>query len=175
MTQKHDISHGDLIRVEGYADRPFFVDSWTIETICLPDVTYSETWFDITCAWTGEYMRAELSDIKRICGADQADDYLRNCYEQRSEKIGNTWEVTMDHKWVGKMFGYEPFEPKRKQPSRNPELERQREDERMKKQVDKLLDDYIDSKTLEEILPEDAEKYREQAEETLGRLAKFTE
>lgn len=162
MTQKHDISHGDLIRVEGYADRPFFVDSWTIETICLPDVTYSETWFDITCAWTGEYMRAELSDIKRICGADQAEIYLESNTKGSEDMIDT--------------FGWgDEYRPNKKLVTRNPELEKQREEERMKKQVDKLLDDYNDAMVLAEVIEEDAEKYREQAVDILGRLAKFTE
>lgn len=76
MTQKHGISFGDLIHVDGYDNRPFFVDCWTVETIHEPESTWTEVWFDITCAHTGEYMMAELNDITRICGADQADDYL---------------------------------------------------------------------------------------------------
>ena len=166
MTQKHGIEFGDLVHVDGYDNRPFFVDGWTVETIYEPDTTWTETWFDITCAWTGEYMMAELADIKRICGAEAADDYLT----YHATPIENTIGMEMDD-----MFGYEPYEPKKKQPSRNPELEKQREDERMKKQVDKLLDDYNDAMALAEVIEEDADKYREQAVDILGRLAKFTE
>ncbi len=166
MTQKHGITFGDLILVEGYADRPFFVDSWTVETVCLPESTYTETWFDITCAHTGEYMMAELADIKRICGAEAADDYLT----YHATPIENTIGMEMDD-----MFGYEPYEPKKKQPSRNPELDKQREEERIKAQVDKLLDDYNDAMALAEVIPEDAEKYREKAGRIIGRLEKLTE
>ncbi len=166
MTQKHDISHGDLIRVEGYADRPFFVDGWVTEKHNRPDEKWTEVWFDITCAWTGEYMMAELADIKRICGAEAADDYLT----YHATPIENTIGMEMDD-----MFGYEPYEPKKKQPSRNPELDKQREEERIKAQVDKLLDDYNDAMALAQVIPEDADKYREKARRIIGRLAKLTE
>ncbi len=163
MTQKHDITFGDLVHVDGYDNRPFFVDRWTEETIHEPESTYTEVWFDITCAHTGEYMMAELSDIKRICGAEAADDYLT----YHATPIENTNGMEVDD-----MYGYEPFEPKKKRPSRNPELEKHREEERLKAQVDKLLDDYNDAMALAEVIPEDAEKYREKA----GRiLAKLTE
>lgn len=76
MAKKDDITFGDLVMVDGYDTRCFFVDCWTVETNYTPESTWTEVWFDITCAHTGEYMMAELNDITRICSADQADDYL---------------------------------------------------------------------------------------------------
>ena len=76
MTKKSEIKHGDLVMVAGYIDRLFFVDGWTVEHNYTPEATWTEKWFDVTCAHTGEYHMAEASEVTRVCGADQADDYL---------------------------------------------------------------------------------------------------
>ncbi len=162
LTKRHDIAFGDLVYVDGYGNTPFYIDGWQTTTYYEPDAEWTDTLYDLTCAHTGEYEVAYDEDIKRICSKDQAEDYL----ELNSK---GSEEMVDAYGWGGE------YRPNKKTTARNPELEKQREEERIKTQIDKLLDDYIDAKTLEEVLPEDAEKYREQAEDVIGRLAKFTE
>ncbi len=160
--KQHDIAFGDLVYVDGYGNTPFYIDGWQTTTYYEPDAEWTDTLYDLTCAHTGEYEVAYEEDIKRICGADQAEAYLES-YTKGSEDMIDT-------------FGWgDEYRPNKKQPSRNPELEKQREEERMKKQVDKLLDDYNDAMALAEVIPEDAEKYREKAGRIIGRLAKLTD
>lgn len=78
MMINHGIKHGDLVFVDGYGTRPFFVDSWVVEEYHTPDGVWTEVWFDITCAYTGEYNMAELSDIKHVCSAEKADEFLQD-------------------------------------------------------------------------------------------------
>src|SRR6185312_2704260 len=72
------ISFGGLVSINGYDGHLYFVDAFTIEHINTPDEKWSEIWHDLTDAHNGEYTMAEAEDVTRICGADQADDYLRN-------------------------------------------------------------------------------------------------
>lgn len=160
--KQHDLTFGDLVFVNGYSTRPFYIDGWQTTYYYEPDAEWTDTLYDLTCAHTGDYEVAYGEDIKRICGADQAEAYLES-----NTKGSDELSIT-----IGWGDGYRP---NKKITVRNPELEKQREEERMKKQVYKLLDDYNDAMALAEVIEEDADKYREQAVDILGRLAKFTE
>ncbi len=174
MTQKHDITFGDLVHVDGYDDRPFFVDSWTEETRHEPDVIYEEVWFDITCAWTGEYHMAELDDITRICGADQADDYLMY---NAAPPINP--EIKLD---IGKLIS-EGFErgvlemrkPERKPTKRelsNQEAERRKQARKEREeQIDNLLD--IRNWNVRKYVETSERAYRMKVEEIDEELAKL--
>lgn len=131
LAQHNEITFGDLVTVDGYGDTPFFVDGWTIEANYTPDAEWSEVWFDLTSAFTGEYYMAEFNDITRICGAEAADDYLKS-HASLSAEI----PIENKTKEVGSMFGYEP---KNRKPSRNPELDRQRAKAKKDTEIDRLL------------------------------------
>src|SRR5690606_30371809 len=148
LTQKHEINFGDLILVDGYGEEPFYVDGWTVETHYTPDEVWTETSYDITSAHTGAYSMAELSDVTRICGKEQAEECLANSVRPESVRIVSTQHAVYTSKVA----------------TRNPELVRQRAEEKRRARIDELLDDYIDAKTLEGIIEEDAELYRKKAD-----------
>ncbi len=177
MTQKHNITFGDLVHVDGYDDRPFFVDSWVIETHYTPDAEWSEVWFDVTCAWTGEYHMAELDDIMRICGAEQADDYLM--YYAPNPPIQP--EIKPD---IGKLIseGFERGVLEMRKPERQPtqrelssmEAERRKKARKERKEkIDALLDEYNDYKRLADEFGD--EEYKARVEYISGKLAELAE
>src|SRR5690606_2640439 len=106
----NEINFGDLILVDGYGEEPFYVDGWTVETHYTPDEVWTETWYDITSAHTGEYSMAELSDVTRICGKEQAEEYLANNVRPEPVSIVSTQPTVYTSKIA----------------ARNPELLRQR-------------------------------------------------
>lgn len=170
-----DITFGDLVQVLGYGDTPFFVDGWTIEGNYMPGAEWSEVWFDLTNATNGEYYMAESNDISKVCDAARADDYLAEYEDVPTFNIGDlTLNIDLSEylaKGAEEMFGGRKSESS----LRNPELVRQREEDKRRARIDELLDDYNDAKALENIIEEDAEIYRKKADGILRMLEKLIE
>lgn len=139
MTQKHEINFGDLVYVDGYGNRPFFVDGWSEESIYTIDGQFDETWFDVTCAHTGEYHMAELSDVKLVCRAEQAESFLKY----------NRWEGEGVFFWMPDDDDIKKYI----QP-----LREKLNDKKSKKQhIDDLLDEYNDIKRIIDEFGDDEE------------------
>ena len=149
----NEINFGDLILVDGYGEEPFYVDGWTVETHYTPDEVWTETWYDITSAHTGEYSMAELSDVTRICGKEQAEEYLANNVRVAPVRIGTTQPTVYTSKIA----------------TRNPELVRQRAEDGKKAEIDRLLDEYADYKRLADEF--DDEEYRARVEYLTVKLS----
>jgi hypothetical protein len=69
---------GDLVSVEGYEGRVFYVDGFRIETYVYPDETWTDHVVELADAVTGEWLEAEDEDCRIVADASQADEYVRN-------------------------------------------------------------------------------------------------
>jgi len=162
------ISFGGLVSINGYDGHLYFVDAFTIEHINTPDEKWSEIWHDLTDAHNGEYTMAEAEDVTRICGADQADDYLRN-----SVKPVDISEIIFGG--VPKMYSSnrkEPRKPTARELSGQEAEKRKRERKEKAKQIDALLDEYNDYKRLADEFGD--EEYRAKVEYVRLKLAEIT-
>lgn len=67
---------GDLVAIEGYEGRLYYIDCYT-EARQTDDVgTIFETHYDLTCAGTGEYEIAFAEDLTLVARAADAEAYL---------------------------------------------------------------------------------------------------
>src|SRR5690606_27566582 len=153
----NEINFGDLIVVDGYGEEPFYVDGWTVETHYTPDEVWTETWYDITSAHTGEYSMAELSDVTRICGKEQAEEYLANSVRPEAVRIVSTQHTVYTSKIA----------------TRNPKLVRQRAEDAKKAEIDGLLDELNDYRKLADTFGD--EEYSEKVEQLKIRLSQIVE
>ncbi|MCY8348070.1 hypothetical protein MOC74_21945 [Bacillus haynesii] len=73
---KAEITFGDLVAVDGYPDRIFFVDAR--RKVEEEDDTGVSTYveFDLTDAIHGEWILADANDIRLVCRSQYVDEYL---------------------------------------------------------------------------------------------------
>ena len=80
---KHEIkpiaSFGDIVKVTGYGDDLFAVDSYIVEYTYEPDSASCEIVYDLTCIIgnVGVFTLAEQADISVVCKAEEANLFLR--------------------------------------------------------------------------------------------------
>ena len=153
MTPSNEITFGDLVRVDGYGNTPFYIDGWQTTTYYEPDEEWTDTMYDLTNAFTGEYQIAFAEDIKRICGAGEAEEYLKNIVKM---------------KVVGEMFG--SVNRKQKEPSKNDLYIAQKKKEA---EIDSLLDEFNDYRSLADAFGD--EEYSEKVEQLKIRLSQAVE
>jgi len=96
---------------------------------------------------------AELSDVTRICGKEQAEEYLANSVRPESVRIVSTQHAVYTSKIA----------------ARYPELVRQRAEDVKKAEIDRLLDEYADYKRLADEF--DDEEYRARVEYLTVKLS----
>jgi hypothetical protein len=71
-----EYNFGDLVRVSGYDDRIFSVDSWRVEHHYYPEAEWTETVYELTDVYLAEWIEADEDDLRLIAKADKADEYL---------------------------------------------------------------------------------------------------
>ena len=157
----NELNFGDLVHVEGYGNTPFYIDGWQTTTYYEPDEEWTDTMYDLTNAFTGEYEIAFAEDIKRICGAGEADDYLQSIVTQINKKTGeNSWEVTLSFGSINR----------KKEPSKNDLYIAQKKKEA---EIDSLLDELNDYSALADAFGDD--EYSEKVEQINIRLSQIVE
>src|SRR5690606_4021183 len=148
-----DVNFGDLVHIEGYGQTPFYIDGWQTTTYYEPEEEWTDTMYDLTNAFTGEYQIAFAEDIKRICGAGEAEEYLKNIGKMKrvDEKSGS-------------------MNQKQREPSKNDlnEAEKNKEAE-----SDSLLDEFHDCRSLADAFGED--EYSDKDEQIKIRLSQIVE
>ncbi|MCY9372657.1 hypothetical protein [Bacillus haynesii] len=89
---KAEITFGDLVAVDGYPDRIFFVDAR--RKVEEEDDTGVSTYveFDLTDAIHGEWILADANDIRLVCRSQYVDEYLDGVdYENYPEPEGTAF------------------------------------------------------------------------------------
>lgn len=74
---------GDLVAVDGYPDRIFYVDGYRAETHHYPDITWLEFVYELTDAHSFEFLEADDIDIIPIAEAEYADEVLAEYFPER--------------------------------------------------------------------------------------------
>lgn len=71
-----DYNFGDIVRVSGYDDRIFSVDSWRVEQHYSPEAEWTETVYLLTDVYSAEWLEADEEDLRLVAKADKAEEYL---------------------------------------------------------------------------------------------------
>ncbi|MEK3817472.1 hypothetical protein [Bacillus sp. FSL K6-1284] len=164
---KTDITFGDLVAVDGYPDRIFFVDSRrdVKETDDAGVSTYVE--FDLTDAIHGEWILADANDIRLVCRSQFVDEYLDGVdYENYPEPEG-----TAIH-WAE----FLPELPTEEVVTKLSEGIKKAWDDMAKKKTEKidgLLDELNDYKRLEAMYGD--EEYKAKQDEVKAKLKREVE
>ncbi|MBU8785733.1 hypothetical protein KM903_04810 [Bacillus glycinifermentans] len=164
---KTDITFGDLVAVDGYPDRIFYVDARRkVEEEDDTGVSnYVE--FDLTDAINGEWLVADSSDLRLVCRKQYAERFLDDFdYENYPEPEGTAFHfaelpneelVTKIREGIEKAWG---------------DMTKKQAKEKTKK-IDELLDEYNDYKRLEAMYG-DAE-YKAKQDEAVAKLKREVE
>ena len=164
---KTDITFGDLVAVDGYPDRIFYVDARRkVEEEDDTGVSnYVE--FDLTDAINGEWLVADSSDLRLVCRKQYAERFLDDFdYENYPEP-----EETSFH-WAE----YLPELPSADTIAKLSEGLEKAGSEMAKdktKKIDELLDEYNDYKRLEAMYGD--EEYKAKQDEAKAKLKREVE
>ncbi|MEC0756477.1 hypothetical protein P8884_22655 [Bacillus haynesii] len=164
---KTEITYGDLVAVDGYPDRIFFVDAR--RKVEEEDDTGVSTYveFDLTDAIHGEWILADANDIRLVCRSQYVDEYLDGVdYENYPEPEGTAFH------WAE----YLPELPSEEVVTKLSEGIKKAWDDVAKKKtkkIDELLDEYNDYKRLEAMYG-DAE-YKAKQDEAKAKLKREVE
>ncbi|MGL3988379.1 hypothetical protein ACSHMG_18930 [Bacillus [licheniformis] CMCC 63516] len=159
---KAEITLGDLVAVDGYPDRIFFVDARrdVKEAGDTGVSTYVE--FDLTDAIHGEWILADANDIRLVCRSQFVDEYLDGVdYENYPEPEGTAFH------WAE----YLPELPYADTVAKLSEGIKKAWDDMAKdkaKKIDDLLDELNDYKRLEAMYGD--EEYKAKQDEAKAKL-----
>jgi len=164
---KTEITFGDLVAVDGYPDRIFFVDARRkiVEEDDTGVSTYVE--FDLTDAIHGEWILADANDIRLVCRSQFVDEYLDGVdYANYPEPEGAAFH------WAE----YLPELPTEEVVTKLSEGIKKAWDGMAKektKKIDELLDEYNDYKRLEAMYGD--EEYKAKQDEAKAKLKREVE
>jgi hypothetical protein len=165
--RKFPFHFGDLVKVAGYGDRLFIVESFREEFNYYPNETWSELIVDLTDAINGDWLEADVDECMLVADAGQADEYMRHLdisdyppplFEYEG---GITVVFHSDER---------PLTPREKSAKEAEERKRARK-ERAEK-IDGLLDAINDYKRLHETFGD--EEYAEKIDTLKAELADLT-
>ena len=164
---KAEITFGDLVAVDGYPDRIFFVDAR--RKVEEEDDTGVSTYveFDLTDAIHGEWILADANDIRLVCRSQYVDEYLDGVdYENYPEPEGTAFH------WAE----YLPEVPTEEVVTKLSEGIKKAWDDMAKKKtkkIDELLDELNDYKRLEAMYGD--EEYKAKQDEVKAKLKREVE
>ncbi|MEC0709153.1 hypothetical protein P8881_16555 [Bacillus haynesii] len=164
---KVEITLGDLVAVDGYPNRVFFVDAR--RKVEEEDDTGVSTYveFDLTDAIHGEWILADANDIRLVCRSQYVDEYLDGVdYENYPEPEGTAFH------WAE----YLPELPSADTVIKLSEgLEKAGSEmaEKKTEKIDELLDELNDYKRLEAMYGD--EEYKAKQDEVKAKLKREVE
>lgn len=173
---------GDLVNVDGYADKLAEVISYTHEFRYEPDKIYEDIYYDCVCVDSAEYLLASNEDLTVVCQAQDSSDYLRIYHSKKdnditSEILGEdlteeNFQREMERQWSKLIIESEggTMIPKKTDKGRkkSPSIVRQ-------ERIDELLDEMLNVMAVAELVGSDDEYCRDRISEIeaeLERLAK---
>lgn len=68
---------GDLVNINGYANRLFRVDTYTHEFTFERGIESEDIYFDCTCVTAGEYTLGAQEDVTVVCREGQTEEFLK--------------------------------------------------------------------------------------------------
>ncbi|MGG1103222.1 hypothetical protein ABES74_04005 [Bacillus subtilis] len=67
---------GDIVAVDGYKDRIFYVDCWREVTQHEEYGAFDYVEYDLTDAINGEWLEADIDDLRLVCRKAASEDFL---------------------------------------------------------------------------------------------------
>lgn len=67
---------GDIVAVDGYKDRIFYVDCWREVTQHEENGAFDYVEYDLTDAINGEWLEADSDDLRLVCREAASEDFL---------------------------------------------------------------------------------------------------
>jgi hypothetical protein len=160
-------THGDLVRVNGYGNRVFQVESYYDQQWFYPDESWTDRIYELFDMGNADYIEADATDLTLITDASQADEYLRA--NPAPMEPSNISELLQKY-GVGGNDMNQPNQPEKKPTAR--ELSSQEAAKRKQarkdraKRIDELLDERNDVKAL-------AKNFGDVEYEYAGRIAEI--
>ncbi|MCY8493715.1 hypothetical protein [Bacillus inaquosorum] len=150
---------GDIVAVEGYKDRIFYVDCWREVTQHEEYGAFDYVEYDLTDAINGEWLEADSDDLRLVCRKAASEDFLMT-YDMTNypEPTNTALHFTEINYAKEEAVGME------KEPKETPKTARAAR----KRETDGLLDEYNDYMRLYETFG-DAE-YKTKADGVLAKM-----
>lgn len=158
---KHEIepiaSFGDIVKVTGYGDDLFAVESYAVEYNYEPDMASCGIIYDLTCVVgnAGVYTLAEQYDVTVVCKAAESEAYLRDYATPKQPK---------NYDWLSVNLSVEKVVNKPKPPTDR------RKQAKKQDEIDGLLDKLSDLLTLHALFGGKDNGYAEEIAQVTGKL-----
>ncbi|MGI1816277.1 hypothetical protein OEJ84_17345 [Bacillus subtilis] len=157
---------GDIVSVDGYKDRIFYVDCWREVTQHEEYGAFDYVEYDLTDAINGEWLEADSDDLRLVCRKAASEDFLM------------TYDMTNYPEPTSTAFHFADYFPKLPSVESVAELgkglEKVASDMTKKKakeearQIDGLLDEYNDNMRLYEMFGDS--EYKTKADGVMTKL-----
>ncbi|XOT28886.1 hypothetical protein ACLQ7P_08545 [Bacillus subtilis subsp. subtilis] len=109
---------GDIVEVEGYKDRIFYVDCWREVTQHEEYGAFDYVEYDLTDAINGEWLEANSDDLRLVCRKAASEDFLWNYdmtkkkAKEDAEKIDGLRDEYNDYMRLYEAFGDAEYKTK---------------------------------------------------------------
>lgn len=157
---------GDIVEVEGYKDRIFYVDCWREVTQHEEYGAFDYVEYDLTDAINGEWLEADSDDLRLVCRKSASEDFLKTFdmtnYPEPTNTAFHFTEIN---------YAKEEAVGMAREPKETPKTARAasaQEVAKRKRETDVLLDEYNDYMRLYEAFG-DAE-YKTKADGVLAKM-----
>ncbi|WFO97896.1 hypothetical protein [Bacillus subtilis] len=157
---------GDIVAVDGYKDRIFYVDCWREVTQHEEYGAFDYVEYDLTDAINGEWLEADSDDLRLVCRKAASEDFLMTYdmtnYPEPTNTAFHFTEINYAKEEAVRMA---------KEPKETPKTARAasaQEVAKRKRETDELLDKYIDLMTLYELIGD--EDYKTYADAVMTKL-----
>lgn len=162
---------GDIVAVDGYKDRIFYVDCWREVTQHEENGAFDYVEYDLTDAINGEWLEADSDDLRLVCRKAASEDFLMTYDMTNYPEPTNTAFHFTDGYILGIGYAKEEAVGMAKEPKETPKTARavsSQEVAKRKRETDDLLDKYIDLMTLYELIGD--EDYKTYADAVMTKL-----
>ncbi|MEC1690301.1 hypothetical protein P9E05_02015 [Bacillus mojavensis] len=157
---------GDIVEVEGYKDRIFYVDCWREVTQHEEYGAFDYVEYDLTDAINGEWLEADIDDLRLVCRKAASEDFLMTYdmtnYPEPTNTAFHFTEINYTKKEAVGMAREPKETPKTARAASAQEVAKR------KRETDGMLDEYNDYMRLHEAFG-DAE-YKTKADGVMTKL-----
>ena len=159
---------GDIVIDANHPAREFQVDGYSHEIYTDADGQYEEITYDVYDVESCEFLIAFEEDLTVVVKAEMADDYLRSKYGINASKPSD-----IERKIVGDIM--KEFTAKEKALTEAKDIVNKAESRQGKDDIDTLLDEINDYKTLIKMFGDEDKKYELAICEAKAKLKELTE
>lgn len=158
---------GDLVTINGYANRLFRVDSYTHEFTFERGIESEDIYYDCTCVTAGEYTLGAQEDLTVVCREGQTEEFLKTYEHPEIDVIASEMFDGM----FGNIFG----EAEQMTKPVNTVTTKKTKEPTRQELIDVLLDDMNNVYNAIELVGDDGGDYGRRIDEIKAELSAVTE